>query len=205
MFYIYDPDGVRFRGPLEVLEQQRRVKPREPVPPLEQGRRSTPYPERTGAREAAQAYRQAAARENMVEPLVYIYQIMSAPAITIDHEARLSEAWRQLQEHNIRQLVVVSEKNALMGMLSDRDILQRLNVIGDEVEIARDLGIAQLVQRETITTDAMSDIRRVARVMALYHVDALPVIGTGSRLAGIVTRGDILRGFAENPRLNLWG
>jgi CBS domain-containing protein len=32
----------------------------------------------------------------------------------------------------------------------------------------------------------------------------MPVTGDGGKLIGIVTRGDILRGFAENPKLNLW-
>jgi CBS domain-containing protein len=41
--------------------------------------------------------------------------------------------------------------------------------------------------------------------MAYYHVDAMPVLRDDTRLVGVVTRGDILRGFAENPRLNLWG
>ena len=206
MFSIYDPDGLRFRGPLEALEQQRVVRRRAPVAPLAEGRRTAPYPPGSGAREAAaEAYRRTAARENMIEPLVAISQIMTSPALTIDAQERVSVAWRRLTEHGVRQLVVPSDRQGVAWMVSDRDILRRITIIGDAAEIERDVAIAEMMQRETLTTDAGSDIRRVAKVMAYYHVDALPVIGGGDRLVGIVTRGDILRGFAENPRLNLWG
>ena len=62
---------------------------------------------------------------------------------------------------------------------------------------------SEVIKKEVVATDSISDIRRVAKVLAYYHIDALPVI-ENKRLVGIVTRGDILRGFAENPKLNLW-
>lgn len=208
MFYVYDPDGLRFRGPMEALERDRKVERRAPVPPLPRGGRRTPFPEGPAGQgagsQAVAAYRQATSRENMVEPLVHIYQIMTTPVTTISGETALLEAWRTLGRTGIRQLVVVSERNQVVGMLSDRDILRRINVIDDEVEVELALTAADVMQREVITTDSMSDIRRVARVLAFYHVDSMPVTGEGGRLIGIVTRGDILRGFAENPKLNLW-
>jgi len=76
-------------------------------------------------------------------------------------------------------------------------------VIDGQIEVQRDLLVSEVLSRETYTTDAISDIRRVARVMAFYHLDAMPVMER-ERLVGIVTRGDILRGFAANPKLNLW-
>ncbi|WP_419176428.1 MULTISPECIES: CBS domain-containing protein [Desulfosediminicola] len=45
----------------------------------------------------------------------------------------------------------------------------------------------------------------MARVLALHHIDSMPVTCKAGYLVGIVTRGDILRSSAENPRLDLWG
>lgn len=208
MFYVYDLDGLRFRGPMEALERERRVERRAPVPPLKSGGRTTPFAEQETpsppGNPAIAAYLQTINRESMVEQLVHIYQIMSNPVSTIDGEMPLLEAWRTLGRAGIRQLVVISERNQVAGMLSDRDILKRINVIDDEVEVDVALRVADVMQREVITTDGMSDIRRVARVMAFYHAEAIPVTRDDGRLVGIVTRGDILRNFAENPRLNLW-
>jgi acetoin utilization protein AcuB len=203
MFYVYDIDGIRFRGPMEALERERRVEKSEAVPPLREGKGVPFSAEGAGAR-AAEAYRRATRQEEMIEPLVHIYQIMTNPVSTIGGETSLVEAWKMLSRTGRRQLVIISEKKQVIGMLSDRDILKRINVVDGEVDVDRGLTVSDVMQREVITTDSMSDIRRVARVMAFYHVDAMPVMGTDDRLVGIVTRGDILRGFAENPKLNLW-
>lgn len=209
MFYVYDIDGQRFRGPMEALEQARKVERRVPVPPLKEGRAPLAFPEGSPsgsapANTAVEAYRQTMNRENMVEPLVHIYQIMTSPVTTVTADVSLAEAWRTLGRLGIRQLVVVSERNSVVGMLSDRDILRRLNIIDGEVEIEMSLTVSDVMQQEVISTDSISDIRRVARVMAFHHVEAMPVTRSEGDLIGIVTRGDILRSFAENPRLNLW-
>lgn len=203
MFYVYDLDGQRFKGPMEALERERKVDRRSAVTPIKEGEQPFPFPERTEP-EGISAYRQAT-QKSMVEPLIHIYQIMSSPAATIQSDAPLMEAWLRLKNEEIRQLVVVSDRREVAGILADRDILKRIKVVGDVVDMDSGLTVAEVMQPETITTDSRSDIRRVAHVMAYYHVDAMPVLREDAQLVGVVTRGDILRGFAENPRLNLWG
>jgi CBS domain-containing protein len=142
-------------------------------------------------------------RESLVEPLVHISQIMSSPVSTIGKDISLYAAWRQLQNDGIRQLVVTTKSKHVLGVLSDREILKYMNIINDEVETDRVIPVVDVLQTTTVTTDADSDIRKVARIMASLHIDAMPVVEQ-DRLVGIVTRGDILRGFAEHPKLNLW-
>lgn len=204
MFYVYDLDGLRFRGPMEALERERRVERRIAVQPLvdTSGRPATAAAGKAAL--AAETYRQGMQRQNLVEPLVYIYEIMTSPVTSIHREMSLLEAWQKLKELEVRQLPVLSDRQQVLGVLSDRDILKRLNVVNDEVDVAAGVVVGDVIEPEAITTDPMSDIRRVARVMAFYHIDAMPVVEEGGRMVGIVTRGDILRGFAENPRLNLW-
>ena len=202
MFYVYDIDGIRFRGPLEELEQWRSVARKTTVQPLKEEKSSLPFSETPGT-QAIAAYQIIISRDNMVEPLVHIHQIMSSPVSTIHKDFPLADAWGVLKKRTIRQLVVTTDQKQVVGMLSDRDILQRINVVNDEVEVDQEVLVSEVITQDIITTDSMSDIRRVAKVLAYYHIDALPVIEQ-ERLVGIVTRGDILRGFAENPKLNLW-
>lgn len=202
MFYVYDIDGLKFKGPMEELEQWRSVTRKNNVEKLEEEKNFSTYQKKAGSRAMA-AYEKMIARDTMVEPLVHIHQIMSTPVTTIHHDASLVDGWAEMQNASIRQLIVVSDRKNVMGVLSERDILRRLNVIGDELEVNQDLSVIDVIKSDAITTDSMSDIRRVARVLAYYHIDAVPVMDT-ERLVGIVTRGDILRGFAEHPKLNLW-
>lgn len=202
MFYVHDIEGLKFKGPLEELEKWRNVTRKQHIQPLGEKKSSRPSPEGSGS-QAVAAYEKIISRDNMVEPLVHVHQIMSSPASTIHHEMPLTDAWWTMQKETIRQLVVTTDRKNVVGMLSDRDILQRINVIDNKIQVAQELIVSEVIKPDIMTTDSMSDIRRVAKVLAYYHIDALPVLEK-ERLVGIVTRGDILRGFAENPKLNLW-
>lgn len=203
MFYLYDIEGLQFRGSLEALEQARTVSQTQPTKPLkfEDQLSRQPY---SPSSQAVKAYQDVVRQEQMVEPLLHIYQIMSSPVSTITKDIPLHDAWRMLTAGNIRQLVVTKGNDNVIGILSDRDILRHINVGGNDINTHHNMTVNTAIHQEVLTTDAMSDIRRVARVMAFYHTDAIPVT-ENDRLIGIVTRGDILRGFAENPKLNLWG
>lgn len=202
MFYVYDIEGLQFRGPMEALEQSRRVEKSEVAKELKLDD-SLSQQEARPRSLAAASYERVVRGEGMVEPLVHIYQIMSSPVSTISPSISPIDAWSMLKDGNIRQLVVTNEKKVVIGVLSDRDILKHLIIDGDTIHMERNIAAADMIEDEVITTDSMSDIRQVARVMAFYHLDAMPVL-ENERLVGIVTRGDILRGFAENPKLNLW-
>ncbi len=202
MFYIHDIDGLQFKGPLEALEQNRRVEKSRPVSPLKNGGQFPETADRS-QNEAITAYQKMIRQDNMVEPLVHIYQIMSSPVSTISLDVSLVEAWQKLKEENIRQLIVTTEKKRIIGILADKDILKRINVIDNTIIMDQDTSVGDIIPGEVVTTDSISDIRRVAKVMADYHINAMPVL-ENEQLVGIVTRGDILRGFSENPKLNLW-
>lgn len=206
MFYVYGHDGLRFKGSMEDLERNLKVKKGHGVRLLSQKEQAPRFSldlVRGKNVKAVEAYRQSDNRKAMLEPLVQIRQIMSSPVSTIGGNIYLYHAWAILKGSNIRQLVVTSAKKEVLGVLSDRDLLGHVNVIEEDVVISRDLVVTEILSPETYTTDASSDIRRVARVMAYYHLDAMPVM-EDEQLVGIVTRGDILRGFAKNPKLNLW-
>lgn len=200
MFYVYGVDGLQFQGRLEDLFASRRVERGRAIRPVKSELSAEISPENA---QAIRSYQRYIDRENMVEPLVHIFQIMSSPVSTIGQDISLYDAWIMLKQSNIRQLVVTTGSRNVVGMVSDRDILSRINISDDEIEVNRDLSVGEVIAGETYSTDAISDIRRAAHVMAYYHLDAMPVI-ENERLVGIVTRGDILRGFASNPKLNLW-
>ncbi len=202
MFYIYDIDGLRFQGPMEALEQIRKVERSKTARALQENEEHTHLPHGQTA-QALQAYQKVLNRENLIEPLLHIYQIMSSPVSTISADITLYDAWSMLKNSDIRQLVITTKTNKVQGVLADRDILKHIVVTDEQIDVNRNLLVADIMPPETLTTDSLSDIRRVARVMAFYHIDAMPVVEK-ENLVGIVTRGDILRGFAENPKLNLW-
>ena len=202
MFYVNDINGLKFTGPLEELENWGKVSRKQKVQPLEKDSDFSTFPREQGTHATA-AYQKYVTDNNMVEPLVHAHQIMSAPALTIHLETSLTDAWWLLQKESVKQLIVTTDQRKVLGMLSDRDILKRINVIDNTVQTTREFSVSDVVNREIISTHSISDIRRIAKVLAQFHIDALPVV-ENEILIGIVTRGDILRGFATNPKLNLY-
>lgn len=203
MFYVNDVDGVKFTGPLEELERWGKIARRQKVPALEGEKKSLDAGSggNTGALAAYQKY--LTGDKGMIEPLVHAHQIMSSPVLTILLGTPLIDAWNILEQESVRQLIVTTPERKVLGMLSERDILKRINVVDGVAVVSPELAVDDVVNREIISTHSISDIRRMAKVLAQFHIDALPVV-EDEVLIGIVTRGDILRGFAANPKLNLY-
>jgi CBS domain-containing protein len=57
---------------------------------------------------------------------------------------------------------------------------------------------------EIITAEPISDIRRVAKVMIDFKLDAIPIVDEESILLGIVSKTDILKAVSFLPKLQLW-
>jgi acetoin utilization protein AcuB len=203
MFYVNDIDGLKFQGPLEKLENWRLVSRKIESQPLDEEKSTFKRPKAPPGGPAIAAYQKIISNNNMVEPLVHVHQIMSSPPKTINPDASLDNAWWMLRDLNIQQVIVTTERKKIIGMLSERDILKRINIIDNKVQLDQELLVENVIKNEFVSTDSISDIRRVAKVLAEFHIDAMPVL-EDERLVGIVTRGDILRGFAANPKLNLW-
>lgn len=203
MFYVNDSSGLKFQGPLEKLESWRLVSRKKAVRPLdeEENRPGSQKPFPGG--HAIAAYQKIISQNTMVEPLVHVYQIMSRPAKSISPITPLEDAWWRLRDLKIQQLIVTTERNKIIGLLSERDILKRLNIVENKIQLDQKLLVEDVISKEFVSTDSISDIRRVAKVLAEFRIDAMPVL-EDEKLVGIVTRGDILRGFAANPKLNLW-
>jgi acetoin utilization protein AcuB len=202
MFYVNDIRGLKFTGPLEELDNWGKVSRKQNIPPQGKESGSSTFSSENSAHVVAE-YQKYITGNNMVEPLVHAHQIMSSPVLTILLDTPLTDAWLLLQKESVKQLIVTTDQRKVLGMLSDRDILKRINVIDNTVQTTQELSVSDVVNQEIISTHSISDIRRIAKVLAQFHIDALPVV-ENEILLGIVTRGDILRGFAANPKLNLY-
>lgn len=202
MFYLHDIEGIQPKGPFEALNDTRNITKSRAVVPAKASNKSSQFSSTLQAKAVA-SYQQISQRDNMIEPLVHVFQIMSSPVTTVARETTLLDAWMMLAQRNIHQLVVMNDSRKVIGVLADRTILKYINVLGDGIYTDREIFVGNIIDDEFVTTDTTSDIRKVAQAMTQFHIEAMPVL-EDERLVGIVTRGDILRGFAENPKLNLW-
>jgi CBS domain-containing protein len=139
-----------------------------------------------------------------------VRDLMSADVLTTTPEAPLKEAAGLLAERRISGVPVVDESGAVVGVLSEADILvkaggelPRAGVLGWLLEPdfdlrdkigARTVGEAMSAPAVTITPGRL--VHEAAALMISESVNRLPVVEHG-RLVGILTRADVVRAFTR--------
>lgn len=112
------------------------------------------------------------------------------PAVhTLTVEVTLEEAARQLHERKVGALVVLDPEGALLGVVSERDLVREIArrgaaSLGDPVGAVMTRGVHTALMDETVDDG-------LAR-MTDRRVRHLPVVEAG-RLIGIVSIGDLVK------------
>jgi acetoin utilization protein AcuB len=117
---------------------------------------------------------------------------MTRDVLVVPPELSLARAWRLMTSHDIRHLPVV-RAGALIGMLSDRDVMTKGSMGDDGVLIVpEETLVGEAMTPAPLTTcELQCDVRELARIMIGQKIDAIPVVH-GLRLAGLVTSTDLL-------------
>ena len=111
-----------------------------------------------------------------------------ADVVTTPADATVRELLASLAEHKIGA-VVVADGDELLGIVSERDIVRRLNEWGDSL---LDSEVGQIMTSEVVSCRSSDDVDRVAETMTERRIRHMPVIDDG-RLAGLVSIGDVVK------------
>lgn len=208
MFHIHTFDGIQFNVPLESLKKKNEVGPltksyhtRKLIDKKDSEGGDDSYEGRNSY--AVRAYREAVSMKDEREPVLHAYSIMKSPVITLEPDITIIKAWNLLREKKVSHMPVFSE-NKIMGIVSDRDILRHLIVVDNIVENKSDKTVREVMTENVITAGKLTDIRRIAKAMFENHIGTMPIVEDDGRLAGIITRSDILYALVNYPPLNLW-
>ncbi len=94
-----------------------------------------------------------------------------------------------LAQHNIGAVVVSSDGREVSGIVSERDVVRRLQVHGVD---ALAIPVAQIMTTEVFTCQPDDDLAETAGSMTEHRIRHLPVLVDG-QLVGIVSIGDIVK------------
>jgi len=133
-----------------------------------------------------------------------VREYMTHDVVTIEPEARLSDALNLMRARNVHRLPVV-EDNLLVGVVSEKDLLYALPSVDRPISWveasaqAAALSVRQVMQHDVVTACPDCPIEIAAATMADHKIGALPVVSpTESRtLVGTITETDIFRLFVE--------
>lgn len=211
MFSVYGVTGQAFRGTLEEYLRVTKAKGSKAAPGAKQeagefGPEQVGHPGQEADRyqQAAQAYRQMLQRERERGPVLHAYQLMTRGVFTLAPAMSVEAAWHALANHGVGQAPVLDTGYRLVGMVTSRDLLMSINIEDGRVRDVLSLRVADVMTTPVVSTDPVTDIRRVARVLLESDMPGLPVVSEAGELVGIITRGDLLRALANDPPLSLW-
>lgn len=123
---------------------------------------------------------------------------MTRDVLIVPPELTLATAWRVMTREQIRHLPVV-RAGALVGMLSDRDVLARGVIAKDgSLHVEPHILVEHAMTMTPLETcEASTDVGDLVRTMTAKKIDAVPVV-KGLRLVGLVTTTDLLTLLLED-------
>jgi CBS domain-containing protein len=146
---------------------------------------------------------------------------MTRTVVTVGPDIPVSDVAKVMLENRI-SAVPVLEGDALVGIISEGDLLRRAEV-GTERRRSRWMELAfsnaslaadyvkqhgrkasDVMTRDVITVDPTTQITEIANILESRHIKRVPVLGDG-KLVGIVSRANLIQALASNangPRSN---
>ncbi|TET90728.1 MAG: CBS domain-containing protein [Methanomassiliicoccales archaeon] len=153
-----------------------------------------------------------------------VKDIMVKDVVVLHPEDTIAEATTKFAENKVSGCPVVDDHGALVGMLSEADILGHLKTQYKKLKMRyppeimfgisfqeemkeREIGLAfheigsmkvkELMRRDVVAATTNDTVERVVRLMVRRKINRVPIIKDG-KLVGIVTRGDVIGGLYQN-------
>jgi acetoin utilization protein AcuB len=127
---------------------------------------------------------------------------MSTRPVTITADVPITEALRIMRQNQVRRLPVLDENGALIGIVSEKDLLYAspspatsLSIYEMHDMLSR-LRVTELMTPDPVTVTPDILLEEAALIMADSKIGGLPVVKDGD-LVGIITETDIFKVFLE--------
>jgi len=136
-----------------------------------------------------------------------VRELMSTPAVTVRPDASVKEAARQLTEHGITAMPVVDGAGALVGVISEADVI-RDTVLPDQRAHERPVHLADgpygtrvrdVMSHFPLSVRTDADLAAAAELMTGTAVKSLPVVERGV-VVGMISRRDIVAVLARSDQ-----
>ncbi len=132
-----------------------------------------------------------------------ITDIMKTDVITVKKDTPIYEAMQQLVEHNFTGLPVVDDNMALVGIVTEKDML-RLIVDLDILKLVSELdesstSVAKYMTEEVVSFSPEDSLLEICDCLLEKNFRRIPIVSDG-KLVGILSRKDIIGHMLELRR-----
>lgn len=109
--------------------------------------------------------------------------VYTSPVTTV------AEAARRMAQHNIGSMLVIEHGRRLVGIFTERDLLQRVVVKNKDPETTK---IGNVMTRDVIVVASDTPRDEVRQMMEKHHIRHIPV-SDGHQILGVISLRDVLR------------
>ncbi|QCC77762.1 CBS domain-containing protein [Nocardioides daphniae] len=108
--------------------------------------------------------------------------------VTISPDATVAELVSLMARHNIGAVVVSADGTALDGIVSERDVVRRLN----EESTVLDHTVSSIMTAEVRTCEGTENVTDLMQLMTDQRIRHVPVLTDGA-LTGVISIGDVVK------------
>lgn len=101
----------------------------------------------------------------------------------------VSDAARRMSQHNIGSILVMESGRRLVGIFTERDLLQRVVVKLRDPKTTR---IGDVMTQDVVVVAADTPRAEVLQMMEKFHIRHVPV-SDGKQILGVISLRDVLR------------
>lgn len=145
--------------------------------------------------------------------------IMTRSVVTAHPNDTVAQVARMLSEHAISAVPVCDTGGALLGMVSEGDLMRPfvdanvkrrawwLTLLADGTDLAPEFldyvrldrhRVGDLMTKPVISAAETTTVTELAEKMVQNRIKRLPIV-RGEKLVGIVSRADVVRAIAQSP------
>lgn len=133
---------------------------------------------------------------------MFVGDFMTRELVTIHVDEKAGQALQRMREEGLRRLPVLNDEGRLVGIITDRRLLQALAVPVRRGQLRRaaqtppTLRVGDIMNQKCLTTSPDSTLEDAAILMVSNRVGSLVVL-EADKPVGIITETDMFRVFIE--------
>lgn len=141
--------------------------------------------------------------------------IMIKDVKSISSQMNAQEAFNLLQKLQISGLPVMDDKNKLIGMFTEKEILASIlpsylsrvgkfvyeenpKAVKQKINDFPSLKVKDLMRHDVVTIDEDTVLCEVAHVMLTQRARRTPILNKNKEVVGIISRGDIMKALFQD-------
>ncbi len=117
--------------------------------------------------------------------------IMTTEVIAVKRQTPIGRVIKILLENNITGLPVVNDDTALVGIISEKDILNLLSDLKDDSAKVEDF-----MTKDVVSFEQNEDLIAICGCLIKNNFRRVPIVAEG-KLVGIISRKDIIKYILE--------